>query len=264
MFVDTIRPFVFFLAITLLVFSFPAFAQTDALVVDDDGNVGIGTSSPIEALHVHEGNIAVKAASGSNFNTTTIRNNGIEFDRPSNNWAFIDSVSSTGGFIFRTGSSHTHRMKIGSSQGKITFPNLRSGGGTKLCIESDDVIGKCGSSLRLKSEVEDYTSGLDIVKKLRPVTYSWLNSVDKSRDIGFIAEEVAKIDPILANFDKNGKVQGVKYSKLVSLLVNAINEQQTRIETLNSQLKELSKQFSELQPLVEEQLGNKNVAQLAN
>ena len=51
---------------------------------------------------------------------------------------------------------------------------------------------------------------------------------------GFIAEQVAAIDPLLATYDSDGQIQGVKYPQMTAVLVNAIQEQQQQIESLKS------------------------------
>jgi len=50
-----------------------------------------------------------------------------------------------------------------------------------------------------------------------------------------IAEEVAKITPNLVSYD-NQKPQGVKYSKVVALLIEAIKQQQGEINELKSKV----------------------------
>ena len=95
---------------------------------------------------------------------------------------------------------------------------------------SSFVLTHCSSSIRYKNNVEPFTSGLSVVNRLRPVTYNWKrNGV---RDIGFIAEEVADIEPLLASYNEKGQIEGVKYGQITTVLVNAVKEQQKQIEML--------------------------------
>ena len=50
-----------------------------------------------------------------------------------------------------------------------------------------------------------------------------------------IAENVASVVPNLASFENN-KASGVKYSKVVALLIEAVKQQQEEIDTLKQQL----------------------------
>ncbi len=63
---------------------------------------------------------------------------------------------------------------------------------------------------------------------MRPVHFKWKKSGEE--DIGFIAEEVDALDPVLSQ-RKDGRVEGVKYSQLTSLIVNAIQEFVVKVKT---------------------------------
>ncbi len=71
--------------------------------------------------------------------------------------------------------------------------------------------------------------------QLRPVEFDW-NIDDKSHDLGLIAEEVAAVNPILAQYESDGSLSGVKYHHMVALLVKGIQQQQEQIVSLSSQL----------------------------
>jgi hypothetical protein len=58
-------------------------------------------------------------------------------------------------------------------------------------------------------------------------------------DIGFVAEEVASIEPLLTTTNKYGEVEGVKYDRISAVLVNAIKEQQSQIEVQSAELADL-------------------------
>lgn len=123
----------------------------------------------------------------------------------------------------------------------LVAKSLGTGGQTNLCIDmSTDVerglLSSCSSSIRYKEHVKDLSLGLGTVSKLRPVVFDWKNS--QETDIGFIAEEVEQIDPILATYT-DGTVEGVKYRQLTAVLVNAIQEQQAQIDELKVQIAKL-------------------------
>jgi hypothetical protein len=69
--------------------------------------------------------------------------------------------------------------------------------------------------------------------RLRGVTYNRKN--DGKRQVGVVAEEVAAVIPEIASF--NGReVQGVDYSRLSAVLIQAIKEQQKEIAGLQGEL----------------------------
>ena len=90
------------------------------------------------------------------------------------------------------------------------------------------------SALKYKENINEITSS-DIIYNLRPVTFDWKK--DGSHDVGLIAEEVGDHMTELVSKDKEGNVEGVKYSKLTSLLIKAVQDQQKQIDELKSLLK---------------------------
>jgi hypothetical protein len=125
------------------------------------------------------------------------------------------------------------------------------------------------SDARDKTDFTALDLGLDFVKDLKPVTYKWdkrskygdktaddydLNaqSPDGTHkedwlDVGFKAQEVEALE-IAAGYNKSsktnltttlsgdGKQYGIQYSKFVPILVKAIQEQQTLIESLTARI----------------------------
>ena len=79
--------------------------------------------------------------------------------------------------------------------------------------------------------------------QLKPASYRSLTDKNrKPEELGFIAESVSALDPRLATFDKEGKLQGVMYDHMVALLTKAIQEQQAEIEELKKEVAELKAQ----------------------
>jgi hypothetical protein len=92
------------------------------------------------------------------------------------------------------------------------------------------------SDLRVKSEIKPLESSLDRVKLLNGVSY--IKDGQFSRNIGLIAQEVIKVVPEVVSTDDNGMLS-VSYSNLVALLIEAIKEQDKKIEALTEKLDSL-------------------------
>ena len=75
-------------------------------------------------------------------------------------------------------------------------------------------------------------------------------------DLGFIAEEVEKVDPILVTYNEDGQVEGVKYKQLTAVVINAVKELKAENETLkleNVNLKnQLEKKTTQQQKQIDE------------
>ena len=94
------------------------------------------------------------------------------------------------------------------------------------------------SSARHKTNVQTVKNPIDTVKSLRGVTYDWKNS--GQADVGFIAEEVGAIVPEVVSFGKDGRAEGIDYGRLTSVLVEAMKQQQSEIEKLQSVVQNLT------------------------
>src|SRR5262249_4771877 len=101
------------------------------------------------------------------------------------------------------------------------------------------------SSLRYKTDVRPFSSGLDIVQRLRPITFNWKQG--GTRDVGLAAEEVEKVEPLLTFRNDKGEIEGVKYNELSAVFVNAFVEQQAQIQKQQNQIRQQRQQIAELQ-----------------
>jgi hypothetical protein len=121
-------------------------------------------------------------------------------------------------------------------------------GDTDVCFNTNRVLGLCGSSLRYKTYVNPFTSGLSLIRRLRPVSFDWKSS--NKADIGLIAEEVNEVEPLLVIRNDRGEIEGVKYKQLGVVLVNAVNElkaeKDAQISALKSQSEVWQKQLTAL------------------
>ena len=110
-------------------------------------------------------------------------------------------------------------------------------GAFSLCRTANNQIATCGSSLRYKDHLAPFTPGLELINRLRPITFTWKQ--DGLRDLGLGAEEVARVEPPLVTYNERGQVEGVKYDRIAVVLINAVREQQEMIRRQQAQIDEL-------------------------
>ena len=112
----------------------------------------------------------------------------------------------------------------------ITFQNTSGAQQGYIVTNSSSVQYLSISDYRLKNDFKDY-SGLDLVNKIKTYDYQW--KLDKTRAYGVVAHELQEVIPQAVSGEKDGEqMQGVDYSKIVPILVKAIQEQQKQIEEL--------------------------------
>ena len=97
------------------------------------------------------------------------------------------------------------------------------------------------SDARIKTNIKPIDSSLEKVLKLTGVTYNRTDLDDKTTKIGFIAQEVQKIIPEVVTYNKEQDRYGVSYGNITALLVEAIKEQQIKIDNLTIEVENLKK-----------------------
>jgi len=90
----------------------------------------------------------------------------------------------------------------------------------------------------LKSDIQTMNTALDTVMSLNGVEFTWKDSGE--RDFGFIAQDVEKVLPKAVHSGNDG-ISGVDYSRLTSVLVEAVKAQQVQIEDLKKVITNLKK-----------------------
>lgn len=146
---------------------------------------------------------------------------GIAFGEPGgglSDGAIVYSPANT--LQFRTNGNVT-RMTLGAD-GTLTLNTLGAAGSTAVCRNASSQLSTCSSSARYKRDIQDLPLGLDAVLRLRPVSYVWKEG--GMADVGFVAEEVARIDERLVTRNAQGQVEGVKYERLSALLAGAAQQ----------------------------------------
>lgn len=270
--------------------------QSNSLILGPaNTSVGIGTTAPISTLEVRkdvEGGLGpvltMRNASGAGGGTAAIDMNtagnnpngvaGVRLTAIDNNFSgdLIISTKTPGGGGTGTLAERVRVNNIGVV--RINTPatstpvgafldvngfarlNLATGvsGETQVCRNATSgLLTNClASSIRYKDAIETYTGSVNVLRQLRPVTFRW--KADGGRDFGFIAEEVARVEPLLSVHDEHGEVNGVRYDHLGVLLVNAVKEEaaeldreRTRADRLQTENQELRARLDRLEHVVE-------------
>jgi len=84
---------------------------------------------------------------------------------------------------------------------------------------------------RLKENVEALAGALGKVERLRGVSFNFIGDVEKRRQIGLIAQDVAGVVPeVIQAFGEDQF--GLDYPKLVALLIEAVKDLSGRVALL--------------------------------
>ena len=245
---------------------------SQAMIINSSGNVGIGTSSPDEALeivgdlHVGSGTDFGILHLGDTVDQTKIIGRGSAHATLPNTLDFQNAgglamrIDSSGNLLVGTTTANG-ALTVQSNSGSYTIYStahptngynmacrgttttgvairfLNSSGGD---VGSIDYTGSAtsyttSSDYRLKEDVQPMTGASDRVLALNPVNFAW--KADGSRTDGFIAHEVQEVAPYAVTGEKDGEdMQAMDHSKLVPLLTAALQEALTKIATLEARV----------------------------
>jgi len=200
------------------------------------GNVGVGTTTPIEKLHVVAQHMLVEFDPDAVYSTkNTGTGDGYELIGAYQGWD--SNAIYIGGYnANHTGNNYDHADKVicgGNTAGNV-------GIGT-LAITA--TAFNISSSERFKKNISALEYGLDDLLKIKPVKYQYNFEKSGLYTIGFIAEEVSEVIPEVVSHQneehkvvsrEEGKPVSMDYSKMSAVLVNAVKEQYSKVQELKS------------------------------
>ena len=156
---------------------------------------------------------------------------------PSN--ALIISGSAANGGITLSGSSVNIDSFVGIGVGE---------GNATHALTLPDTSGPAGqakanaflsySSIRYKKDVQPLGSAVDTISKLQGVSYNWKDTGKK--DFGFIAEDVGRVIPEIVEWSADPQYANtMDYTRIISFLVEAVKEQQEKIDILTKKINKI-------------------------
>jgi hypothetical protein len=225
------------------------------LCVNDNGNVGIGTSSPAALLQLEK----------SSFPEQRITDGTIGFQMygSTGSGEFVQGTYSNHALVFRTNAVERARITSG---GRVLIGVTTNAAGGALAVASNGVVVYDGANYRqmyqsssamywfngsneaylssagvwtnasdisIKKDINDIKYGLNEVMKLKPKSYKMID--DDLEQIGFIAQDVEELLPELVGTSERG-MKGLSYGNLTAVLTKAIQEQQAQIEELSNKI----------------------------
>ena len=181
-------------------------------------------------------------------------------------------TSGTNNIMIGKNSGHSSSPAGAVSSGSNTICLGDDNIGSLFCTQSSINT----SDRRDKADITNFTGGLDFVKKMQPVTYKWDRrswQLPKDEDgnvtndditkvtpdgskketithVGFIAQDVETLEKeigfasddtnrLLTNLTDDGHRYGIKYERIVTVLVNAVKELNTKLEAAEARIEKL-------------------------
>jgi len=231
--------------------------DTSTLKVDATNNrVGIGLSSPSHRLDVDDstlnsgnpGTVARVKSSGTSSSAVTVLNVqdnlyvngagnvGLGTSSPSSQFASSCKVihiahNNLAGLRLEHTGQNSYEIFSGT-YGQLAF---KQGLTEVMVIASTGVISgdfNDTSDIKLKKNVRDFeTTGLEIIKEIKPRVFDW-KLEDKGNNIfGFIAQELEEVMPTAVI---HGEAKSINVTSIVSVLVASVQELVKKVEILEN------------------------------
>ena len=173
------------------------------------------------------------------------------------------SLGYAAGYNISTGDNN---LFLGTNAGRSTSPaGAVTTANNQVCLGDDNITAIfcadtsiSSSDKRDKTDIKNFTAGLSFIEKMQPVTYKWdkrswysddLSATpdgskkETKTNVGFLAQDVEtlekeigfandKNDMLFANLTNDGQRYGMKYERLVTVLVNAVKELSAKVKAL--------------------------------
>jgi hypothetical protein len=212
-------------------------------------SVGVGTTSPVRTLQIGP---SLDATFGLEPSDASPRAGYIRFG-DNTGWELVFARSRNGsGGTLNTGVEGTlFSIRDDGAVFQALYP-LGATGVEPLCRTLSNAITRCqASSLRYKTDLAPYQGGMDVVRRLKPITFT--RKLGGRRDIGLAAEEVADVEPLFTFNNDDGQVEGIRYELLSVAVINALKEQQTTIEDQRERLQRQEERIERQERELDEQ-----------
>lgn len=192
-------------------------SRANAVTVRKNGNVGIGTTVPLDRLHVN-GRVRLQT---------------VEYieDGGTSEIAVRGDLRPSADNTYDIGTSTLRYDDVFATSGVVNTSDRRD-----------------------KTDIRTTSYGLNEIMQLEPVEYNWKNLPTDKKKLGLVAQDLLEIIPEVVkthdwqDIDESDNPQqervkldrlGVYYSDLIPVLIKAIQEQQGTIENLKARIETL-------------------------
>ena len=248
--------------------------SNERFTIYGDGNIGINKATPTAKLDVNGNvivtgsftvwndnvyirdsvlNIASGAANGMfirDYTNSVFRGYMIYNNNRTSYFSTSGSAGITNGFSWGT-SINDGAMDLNGSgsllvSGSLSVGNIARSATSGEIRASNNITAYYSSDERLKTNIIKIDNPLDKIKQIDGVLFDWNDIYKKQygeedgyfirkQNSGIIAQQVEKVFPNVVA-DRQDGYKAVRYELLVPLLIEAIKEQQVRIDELEKQL----------------------------
>lgn len=160
----------------------------------------------------------------------------------SNNYVTAQMHNSSGdyGFLTENGNWWNLFYNNGNNCWGIGTDNTYSGDGFRCVKYGSSQYGwTTWSDRRAKENISSITGALDKVLNMRGVYFNYITDEAKSKRVGFIAQELEQVLPEAVRYAEEIDEYNVEYAQIVSVLAEAIKEQDVKMKAQDAKITRL-------------------------
>jgi hypothetical protein len=208
--------------------------------ITNGGNVGIGTTSPLAKL-------VVEGTSNTANSRLVLTATGVasSFIGSASQGTVIGAESNitfrTGVNVISSGDTGDEKLRIASG-GVITVTNLAGTGSRAVLADASGNLSAPVSDKSVKENIQTLDYGIADIMKLKPVSFEYIKSYKnygKGKQIGNIAQDVAKVIPEAVFTTPSTGKMGINYDQLNGVYIKALQELQLQNEALIKRIETL-------------------------
>ena len=153
--------------------------------------------------------------------------------------------------------SNTIRIGTSGEQTKTFIAGINGAAvaGAAVKVNANGQLGVAPSSERFKVEIKPMDKASEAILALKPVTFRYKKEVDPNGipQFGFVAEQVAKVNPALVDRDVQGKIYTVRYEAVNAMLLNEFLKEHRNVQQLEAIVAQQQKEIKALTANLKEQ-----------
>ncbi len=213
--------------------------------INTNGNVGIGTSNPLSTVHIAQAGTSPILRyedldpGGKTWHTGVSSDGSFRIAETGLNDRISILPTTASGFVGISTNAPTAALSVNGTANK-------PGGGTWAVF----------SDRRLKKNVNSYSEGLEVLNKIKPVTFQYNGKADiadtDSRYVGVIAQDMQEIAPHTVravdynNTETGERGQYLEFdpNALTYMLINSVKELNEKVEQLAKENEELKRKIN--------------------